>query len=268
MKKVNDLENLAKKYRRDLFEKLLVLKQGHPGSIFSMMDIVVALYHGGFVNYDSKEKSFLDRVLISKGHATAALYPIIRDFGILPKKEWDNWGHKNSLLRVFGNNSIPGIDVTSGSLGHCIGVGAGMAISFKRSGQNKKVFVIISEGELYEGSTWEALLLAKHNELDNLSIIIDINSLIILGSTKDCLNLDPIKDKILGLGINTLEVDGHNLSDLISTFEKSKKIGGLNCILVKTVKGKGSSIMENKKDWHYWNAMSDEEIEKTRKELA
>ena len=149
MKKVNDLENLAKKYRRDLFEKLLVLKQGHPGSIFSMMDIVVALYHGGFVNYDSKEKSFLDRVLISKGHATAALYPIIRDFGILPKKEWDNWGHKNSLLRVFGNNSIPGIDVTSGSLGHCIGVGAGMAISFKRSGQNKKVFVIISEGELY-----------------------------------------------------------------------------------------------------------------------
>ena len=100
MKKVNDLENLAKKYRRDLFEKLLVLKQGHPGSIFSMMDIVVALYHGGFVTYDSKEKLFLDRVLISKGHATAALYPIIRDFGILPKKEWDNWGHKN-LCYVF-----------------------------------------------------------------------------------------------------------------------------------------------------------------------
>ena len=139
---------------------------------------------------------------------------------------------------------------------------------FIRSGQNKKVFVIISEGELYEGSTWEALLLAKHNKLDNLNIIIDINSLIILGTTKDCLNLDPIKDKILGLGINTLEVDGHNLSDLISTFEKSKKIGGLNCILAKTVKGKGSSIMENKKNWHYWNAMSDEEIEKTRKELA
>jgi transketolase len=206
--------------------------------------------------------------LISKGHATAALYPILRDFGILPKKEWDNWGHKDSLLRVFGNNSIPGIDVTSGSLGHCIGVGAGMAISFKRSGQNKKVFVIISEGELYEGSTWEALLLAKHNKLDNLNIIIDINSLIILGTTKDCLNLDPIKDKILGLGIITLEVDGHNLSDLISTFEKSKKIGELNCILAKTVKGKGSSIMENKKNWHYWNAMSDEEIEKTRKELA
>ncbi len=217
---------------------------------------------------NQKKKIFLDKVLISKGHATATLYPILRDFGVLPKKEWDNWGYKESLLRVFGNNSIPGIDVTSGSLGHCIGVGAGMAISFKRTNQNKKVFVIISEGELYEGSTWEALLLAKHNGLDNLNIIIDINSLIILGKTKDCVNLDPIKDKISGLGINTLEVDGHSLNDLISTFEKSKKIGELNCILAKTVKGKGSSVMENKKDWHYWNAMSDEEIERTRKELV
>jgi transketolase len=217
---------------------------------------------------NQKKKIFLDKVLISKGHATATLYPILRDFGVLPKKEWDNWGYKESLLRVFGNNSIPGIDVTSGSLGHCIGVGAGMAISFKRTNQKKKVFVIISEGELYEGSTWEALLLAKHNGLDNLNIIIDINSLIILGKTKDCVNLDPIKDKISGLGINTLEVDGHSLNDLISTFEKSKKIGELNCILAKTVKGKGSSVMENKKDWHYWNAMSDEEIERTRKELV
>ena len=86
MKIINDLENLAKKYRRDLFEKLLIIKQGHPGSIFSMMEIVVALYHGGFVNYDSKKNLFLDRVLISKGHATAALYPILRDFGILQKK--------------------------------------------------------------------------------------------------------------------------------------------------------------------------------------
>ena len=90
MKKINDLENLAKKYRRDLFEKLLLIKQGHPGSIFSMMDIVVGLYHGGFVNFDSKRKIFTDKVLISKGHATAALYPILKDFGVLPKNEWDN----------------------------------------------------------------------------------------------------------------------------------------------------------------------------------
>ena len=184
MKKINDLENLAKKYRRELFEKLLIIKQGHLGSIYSMMETVVTLYHCGFVKFDEKRKKFLDKVLISKGHATAALYPILRDFGLVKEKEWNDWGHKSSLLRVFGNISIPGIDVTSGSLGHCIGVGAGMAISYKRTQQNKKVFVIISEGELYEGSTWEALLFAKHNKLDNLTVIIDINSLIILGKTR------------------------------------------------------------------------------------
>ena len=95
MKKVNDLENLAKKYRRELFEKFLIIKQGHPGSIFSMMDIVVALYHGGHIRFDTKKKFFLDKVLISKGHATAALYPILRDFGILPLKEWNDWKMKD-----------------------------------------------------------------------------------------------------------------------------------------------------------------------------
>ena len=268
MKKFNDLENISKKYRRELFEKLLIIKQGHPGSIFSMMDIVVTLYHGGFIRFDSKKKLFSDKVLISKGHATAALYPILRDFDVLPLKEWNDWGNKSSLLRVFGNISIPGIDITSGSLGHCIGAGAGMALSYKRSGKDKKVFVVISEGELYEGSTWEALLFAQHHNLDNLNVIIDINSLIILGNTSDCLNLDPIKDKIAGLGIKTIEVDGHNLNDLVKAFELSKKMKEFNCILAKTVKGKGSSIMENKKNWHYWNPMSDEEIKKTRKELS
>ena len=268
MKKINDLENLAKKYRRDLFEKILQMKQGHIGSLFSMMEIVVALYHCGFVEFDEKKKLFLNKVLISKGHATSALYPILKDFGVIQEEEWNNWGHKSSVLRVFGNTSIPGIDVTSGSLGHCIGVGAGMAINFKRTGENKKVYVIISEGELYEGSTWEALLFSKHNKLDNLTVIIDINSLIILGKTKDCLNLDPIKDKITGLGIKTLEVDGHNFNDLISAFETSKKMGELNCILAKTIKGKGCKLMENKKDWHYWNFMTEEEIQQTRKELS
>ena len=268
MLKANDLEKLSKKYRLDLFEKFLLMKQGHVGSIFSMMDIVVALYHCGFVRYDQNKKNFLDKVLISKGHATAAIYPILKDFGVISKDDWDNWGHKNSLLRVFGNIKIPGIEVTSGSLGHCIGVGSGMAISFNRSKIDRKIYVIISEGELYEGSTWEALLLAKHYNLKNLTIIIDINSLIILGKTKDCLNLDPIKNKIEGLGIKTFEVDGHNYNDLISTFQSSQDGNELNCILAKTIKGKGVKFMENKKHWHYWNFMTKEEIENTRKDLS
>ena len=143
-----------------------------------------------------------------------------------------------------------------------------MALSYKRSGKNKNVFVIISEGELYEGSTWEALLFAQHHNLDNLNVIIDINSLIILGNTSDCLNLEPIKDKIEGLGIKTFEVDGHNIKGLISTLQDCQKINKFKCILAKTIKGKGSSVMENKKHWHYWNAMNDEEVKITRKELS
>tara|TARA_Y100001970_G_scaffold109000_1_gene136197 strand:+ start:38058 stop:38864 length:807 start_codon:yes stop_codon:yes gene_type:complete len=268
MKKINDLESLAKKYRREMFEKLLSIKQGHPGSIFSMMEIAVALYHGGFVRFDEKNKSFIDKVLISKGHGTATVYPILKDFGVISSQEWNKWGSTKSLLRVFGNISIPGIDVTSGSLGHCIGVGAGMAIHYKRKNIDRQVFVVISEGELYEGSTWEALLFAKHHNLENLKIIIDINSLIILGNTSDCLKLDPIKDKISGLGIDTFDVDGHNFNDLISVFQNINKSKNISCVLAKTVKGKGSSIMENKKNWHYWNSMNEDEIEKTRKELS
>jgi len=171
------------------------------------------------------------------------------------------------LLKVFGNNSIPGIDITSGSLGHCIGAGAGMALFYKKKKIDKKVYVIISEGELYEGSTWEALLFVKHHELQNLIIFKDVNSLIILGNTNDCLKLDPIENKIQGLGINCEKVDGHKIEQIISSLKKINSSNKLSCILAKTIKGKGSSIMENKKNWHYWNPMNEEEIKKTILEL-
>ncbi len=263
----NNLEEIAKKYRREMFEKFLLTKHGHPGSVFSMMEIAVSLFHGGFVRFDNKKKSFNDKVLISKGHATSTLYPILRDFGVISKRDWDNWGIKKSNLRIFGNTSIPGIDITSGSLGHCIGSGAGMAVSYLNNNQDKKVYVVISEGELYEGSTWEALLFAKHRNLKNLTIIIDINNLIILGNTSDCLKLDPIKSKIEGLGINAKEVDGHNIDNLVSSLKDCDESNDVNCILAKTVKGKGSSIMENKQNWHYWSPMTKEQIEITKKDL-
>ena len=265
--KINDLNQLAKKYRKEIFEKFLLTKQGHPGSIFSMMEIAVTLYHGGYVRFDKQSVSFIDKVLVSKGHATSTLYPILRDFGVIKKSEWDNWGKSSTALRIFGNTAIPGIDITSGSLGHCVGSGAGMALHYKRKKIDKKVFVIISEGELYEGSTWEALLFAKHYNLNNLKIIVDVNSLIILGKTQDCLNLDPIDKKIEGLGIECLKINGHSINEITNSLDRIEKNKNLSCILAKTIKGKGSSIMENKKNWHYWNPMSDEQIKKTREEL-
>ncbi len=265
--KINDLNQLSKKYRKEIFEKFLLTKQGHPGSIFSMMEIAVTLYHGGYVRFDNKSVSFIDKVLVSKGHATSTLYPILRDFGVIKKSEWDNWGKSSTALRIFGNIKIPGIDITSGSLGHCVGSGAGMALHYKRRKIDKKVFVIISEGELYEGSTWEALLFAKHYNLNNLKIIVDVNDLIILGKTQDCLNLDPIDKKIEGLGIECFKINGHSINEITKSLNQIEKNKNLSCILAKTIKGKGSSIMENKKNWHYWNPMSDEQIKKTREEL-
>ena len=267
MNKINDLKSLAQKYRREIFEKMVQIQQGHPGSIFSMMDITVALYHCGFLRFDKSTKSFSDKLIISKGHATAATYPILKDFGVISEEEWNNWGVDKSILRVFGNTSIPGIDITSGSFGHGIGSGAGMAIASKSENSDQNVYVIISEGELYEGSTWESLLFAKHHNLNNLKIIIDINSLIILGNTRDCLNLNPIREKISGLGINCLEINGHSFDEIISSLKEAENSANLSCILANTIKGKGSSIMENKKNWHYWNKMSPEEIDLTLKEL-
>ena len=127
-----NLLKISQKYRKELFQKFVLLNQGHPGSIFSMMDIVVTLYFNGFIKYDRKTKKFFDKLIISKGHATSAIFPILRDFGLIKKKEWDNWGtRKKSNLRIFGNTSINGVDVTSGSLGHGVGIGAGLAYSNK-----------------------------------------------------------------------------------------------------------------------------------------
>ena len=268
MTKLSEYEQLGKDYRKQLFEKFLATKQGHPGSVFSMMDIAVTLYHGGFVRFDSNKKVFTDRVVISKGHATAALYPIMKNFGVLPEKEWENWGHSSSLLRVFGNTSMPGIDVTSGSLGHGVGVGAGMALAAKARNEDTRIYSVISEGELYEGSTWEGLLFAHHHELDNLTIIIDVNNLIILGGTDDCLKLNPIKDKIAGFGIDTIEVNGHDFDELSTSFRADLDKSVLTCMVVNTVKGKGVSFMENKNNWHYFNPMSEDQIEQARKELS
>lgn len=263
---LNNLEEISKKYRRELFEKFLEVGQGHPGSVFSMLEIIVTLYYKNFIRFDPDLKKFKDKIIISKGHAAVALYPVLRDFGVMPEKEWENWGKgKESILRVFGNTSMPGINATSGSLGHGLGIACGMAYAYKKNNIDQKVYTIISEGELYEGSTWEAFLFASHHNLTNLNIVIDENSLIILGKTDDCIKLSPIKKKLEGFDFLVHECDGHNIMQLEKAF--ADVTGKTKVILAKTIKGKGFSIMENKAHWHYWNKLSDSEIQICRKEV-
>ena len=267
MNQNNKLKDLSKEYRIKLFEKFAKIKQGHPGSTFSMLDIVVTLFYSDFIRYDEDNNIFNDKIIISKGHATVALYPILVDFGVIEKKEWDNWGINNSKLRVFGNTSIPGIDATTGSLGHGVGVGSGMAFYYKKMKKDKKVYVVISEGELYEGSTWEALLFAAHHKLDNLYIIIDLNSLIILGDTKDCMSLNPVGKKIESLGFDVFECNGHDHEELKKNLILQENSNLPSCLVAKTIKGKGLSLMENKANWHYWNNISDSQIKECLEEL-
>ncbi len=250
-----DLQRQANLYRKELFEKFVEVGQGHPGSTFSMIEIATTLYHGGYVGKE-------DKVLVSKGHATVTLYPILRDMNILPKEDWDNWGKGlPSCLRVFGNISIPGIDMTSGSLGHGVGVGAGMAIG----NPNSHVYTIISEGELYEGSTWEGLLFVAHRQLKNMTIFIDVNNLIILGKTDDCLKLNSIRQKLSGFDFDLYTVDGHNTNSISAALDAQSVQPKI--IIANTVKGKGFSLMENKPEWHYMQAITPEQIEQCRKEI-
>lgn len=260
---------LARQYRRDLFEKFVLTGQGHPGSALSMVDIAVTLYHGGFVRRDDNG-GLADRVIVSKGHAAIVQYPILAALGVLPQEAWDQWGHGPTPLRVFGNRSMPGIDVTSGSLGHGVGIGAGMALAFQRAARDTRVFVILSEGELYEGSTWEAILLATHHRLSRLTLIVDCNDLIILGSPGTCVALDPIADKLRSMGLVTQECDGHHHAALSQALTIATSGGntGPHAIVARTVKGKGLSLMEHQARWHYWNPMTADEIARCRQELA
>lgn len=257
------------KIKYQIFEKFCEIEQGHPGSILSIFDVVNVLYLGKFIKL-SKNKEKNDYLIISKGHAASVQYPYIIRNGILKKKEWVNWGkkNKNSIFKIFGNNSIPGIDVTSGSLGHGIGIGSGIALSLKSKRKSNKVYVIVSEGELYEGSTWEALLFASHHKLDNLKIILDVNNLIILGKTTNCLNLGSLKRKISSFNFKIKEIDGHNYKQIfrglkfLDPNDKKNKL-----LIVNTVKGKGVSFMENKPEWHYWQKIDQLKKQKLLKEL-
>ena len=265
------IEDKVKWIRKELFEMFLRAKQGHPGSVLSQVEITAVLYYGNVLKYkygkpDSQER---DKVIISKGHATMGLYPILADIGFFPLEELKKYGSGDGILKIFGNISIPGIDSTTGSLGHGQGVGAGYAFAAKKDDLPQRTFVIISEGELYEGSVWETALFASQNKLDNLILILDRNRNIILGDTEDLMKLEPIEKKWSAFGWETYTVDGHSIKELQDVFKKVKNNNGKpKIIIANTIKGMGFSIMEHRREWHYWQGMSEKEIELTRKEIG
>lgn len=265
---INKIKATGKKIKFEIFEKFTEIKEGHPGSVLSIFDIVNFLYLGKFIKCSRNLKQN-DHLIISKGHAGSVQYPyLIRNF-ILSRKEWKNWKRgNNSIFKIFPNINIPGIDVTSGSLGHGLGIASGLSLAYKNQKIKKNIWTIISEGELYEGSIWEALIFIKHYKLDNIKIILDRNDLIILGKTENCLKLNSIPKKLRGFGFEVMEIDGHNYMNIhkglnfLNKKDKKNKI-----LLANTIKGNSVSFMENKPEWHYWQNLSVMNREKLIKEL-
>ena len=247
----------SKLIRKDILHLSNLANSSHIGSSLSIVEILLAVYKF-FVNTKSKKKKLKNfTFILSKGHACLALYCVLQRFGFISRKTLYTYGKKNSILMQHASHKVPGIKVSTGSLGHGLPIGAGIALSAKLNKKNKKVVVLISDGELNEGSTWESILFASHHRLKNLILIIDYNKLQSLTLVKDTLAVEPLVEKFRAFGCNTKVVNGHDITriqKLISLNISDKPM----VIIANTIKGKGISFMENKVSWHYKSPNKDQ----------
>src|SRR5947199_10338401 len=229
-------------------------RTSHIGSCLSVADILAVLY-GSILRVDPKRPGWpeRDRLIMSKGHAAAILYAAVAEAGFMPTEALAEYGRNGGQLYGHATHwGVPGVEMSSGSLGHGLPVGAGMALTAKRAGANWRVFVVMSDGECDEGSNWEAILFAGHHQLDNLTIVIDYNKIQSLHFVDKTLRLEPLADKLRAFGWSVREVDGHSVGGL-GRARASLRLGGgqRTAALAHTVKGKGVSWMEGKVLWHY-----------------
>lgn len=244
---------LALAIRRDVLNMVFRAKASHVGSCFSIADILAVLY-GEVMQLDAKDARApgRDRFILSKGHAAAALYATLAQVGLLPEEDLLSYGADLSPYMTHASHKIRGVEFSSGSLGHGLPFGVGKALAAQKSGRSWRVFVLLSDGEMDEGSNWEALMFAAHHRLDNLVAVIDYNKLQSLTSIGQTLGLEPLVDKLRAFGWSVREVDGHDHPALSCALGSTPWEAGRPSVLVAhTVKGKGVSFMENKVEWHY-----------------
>jgi len=252
-------EEFAKKLRVHALKMTSKGGSSHIGSILSIIDIIAVLYGSVLVvNPKNPLWSSRDRFILSKGHAGAGVYAALAELGFFDiKKLESHYQNGSDLSGHVSHKGIPGVEFSTGSLGHGLPVASGMALAAKINKSKHKTFVLMSDGECDEGSNWEAALFASHNRLDNLIAIIDRNHLQSIKSTEETISLEPFKDKWISFGWNVIDVDGHNHNDLLKalTFKSNNKP---LCIIANTIKGKGVSFMENSVLWHYRTARGKE----------
>lgn len=267
--KIEALKKIANDIRRGVVEAVYNGKSGHPGGSLSCTDILTVLYFNQ-MNINPKEPlaNGRDRFVLSKGHCSPALYSTLAERGFFDKKNLKEFRNINSNLQGHPDmNKIPGVDMTTGSLGQGLSVSVGMAIASKMESIGCRVYCLMGDGELEEGQVWEAAMAASKNKLDNLCVIVDNNNLQIDGNIKEVAGLTNIDYKFESFGFNVINVNGHDIEELIVAFEKAKEIKGVpTAIIAKTIKGKGVSFMENQVGWH-GKAPNKEEYEKAIQDL-
>ncbi len=253
------MEKIAREVRKDILLQIYSAQSGHPGGALSCADILVAIYFNMIKDGD--------KVILSKGHASAALYAVLAEKGFFPKEELKTFRKLGSRLQGHPSlHKVPGIDAPSGSLGQGLSITNGLALSFKLDKKDNYVYCILGDGEIEEGQIWEAAMSSSHYKLNNVIAFLDYNKLQIDGTNDEVMTIAPVKEKFESFGWFVQEIDGHNFDEIITAVGNGKKQDKPIMIIANTIKGKGVSFMENNVSWH-GKAPNYEEYEKAIKEL-
>ena len=264
-----DLQKIACKVRMGVIEGTYNAKSGHPGGSLSISDTLTYLYYDK-LNVDPKnpENPDRDRFVLSKGHTAPALYSVLALKGFFPEAEIKSLRHIGALLQGHPCITIPGVDMSSGSLGQGISAACGMALAGKLDGKTYKVYTVLGDGEIEEGQVWEAAMFAGNNKLDNLVAVVDFNGLQIDGALSEVCSPEPIPEKFAAFGWHVITADAHDFDSLEAAFNEAETVKDKPVVIVqKSVKGKGVSFMENQVGWH-GTAPNKEQYEQAMAELT
>jgi len=246
------LQRLSNNVRHGIIESVYNAGCGHPGGSLSIADVLTYLYFKEMnVDPANPKMEDRDRFVLSKGHTAPALYSVLAEKGYFPKEELKNFSKAGSPLIGHPNNKVPGVEMSTGALGHGLPVGVGTALAAKRMGNGHRVFVVMGDGEQAEGSVWEAAMAGANYKLDNLYAIIDRNGLQISGSTEDVMALENFADKWRAFGWDVVEIDGNDMESVMAYFDSHNGGKKPHCLIARTVKGKGLPFAENKAEWHH-----------------
>ncbi|MDO9333526.1 MAG: transketolase [Dehalococcoidales bacterium] len=248
------LRSKANYIRNLVLEMCSAASTGHVTSSFSCTEILVALYYGGILRFDPQKPKWegRDRLIISKAQASAILYPVLADLGFFPKEELGRFCQADGKFGVHLQNDVPGVEITSGSLGHGFGVATGLALAAKMNRQLHLVFALLGDGECCEGSIWEAAMFASHKRLSNLIAIIDRNYLMATDFTENAIELEPLEEKWRAFGWRVKSIDGHSFEEIFDALDgvRSRRSSKPLVIIARTVKGKGVDFMSDDPLWH------------------